>query len=39
MEIVGVVGNAVGAQAVLTVGNRTAVDRATVTKHLTALLR
>jgi cytidyltransferase-like protein len=39
MEVVGVIGNAVGAQAVMIVGNRTAVDRATVTKHLTALLR
>lgn len=39
MEIVGVIGNAVGAQAVMTVGNRTPVDRATVTKHLTSLLR
>jgi len=38
-EILGVIGNAVGAQAVMTVGNRSAVDRAAVMKHLTALLR
>ncbi len=39
IEVAGVIGNAVGAQAVMTVGNREAIDRVKLSKHLTALLR
>ena len=39
MEVVGVIGNAVGAEAVMTVGNRKAIDRITLGKHLMSLLK
>lgn len=38
-EVVGFVGNAAGAQAVADLGNRSPVERASLTKHLTALLK
>ena len=39
IEVAGVIGNAVGAEAVMTVGNRTAIDRATLCKHITSLMK
>lgn len=39
MELTGVIGNAVGAEAVMTVGNRKAIDHVLLCKHLTSLLR
>ena len=39
MEIAGVIGNAVGAEAVMMVGNRRAIDRATLSRHITSLLK
>jgi sugar/nucleoside kinase (ribokinase family) len=39
MDVVSFVGNAVGAQAVATVGNRNAVDRATLLRHIESLLK
>lgn len=38
-EVVGFVGNVVGAQAVATVGNRTAIERAPLFKHIESLLK
>ena len=39
MEVVGFIGNAVGAQAVATVGNRTSVDHVSLVKHVSSLLK
>jgi rfaE bifunctional protein kinase chain/domain/rfaE bifunctional protein nucleotidyltransferase chain/domain len=39
MDVVGFVGNAVGAQAVATVGNRSAVDRNVLLHHIESLLK
>jgi cytidyltransferase-like protein len=39
MDVVGFVGNAVAAQAVATVGNRSAVDRAVLMQHIESLLK
>ena len=39
MEIVGFIGNVVGAEAVATVGNRTPIERASLFKHITSLLK
>ncbi len=39
MEIVGFIGNVVGAQAVATVGHRKSVERAALYKHIESLLR
>lgn len=39
LEVVGLVGNAAGAQAVATVGNRDFVDRAALLKHAESLLK
>ncbi len=39
MDVVGFVGNAVGAQAVATVGNRNAVDRTVLLRHIESLLK
>lgn len=39
IEIAGVIGNAAGAEAVLTVGNRKPIDRVSLCKHLTSLLK
>lgn len=39
MEVVGFIGNAVGAQAVATVGHRTAVERVPLFKHIESLLK
>ena len=39
MEVVGFVGNAVGAQAVATVGNRKPIERVPLFKHIEALLK
>lgn len=39
MDILGLVGNAVGAQAVATVGNRTAVDPNVLVRHIESLLK
>jgi rfaE bifunctional protein nucleotidyltransferase chain/domain len=39
LEVSGLVGNAAGAQAVATVGNRDFVDRAALIKHVEALLK
>jgi sugar/nucleoside kinase (ribokinase family) len=38
-EVVGFVGNAVGAQAVATVGNRSAVERVPLLKQIDSLLK
>jgi sugar/nucleoside kinase (ribokinase family) len=38
-EIIGFIGNAAGAQAVVTVGNRSAVERVPLVKHITSLLK
>lgn len=39
IEVVGFIGNAVGAQAVATVGHRTSVQKAPLYKHIEALLK
>jgi rfaE bifunctional protein nucleotidyltransferase chain/domain len=39
MEIVGFIGNAVGAQAVATVGNRNSIERVSLIKHIESLLK
>lgn len=39
MEVIGFIGNAVGAQAVVTVGHRTAVERVPLMKHIESLLK
>ena len=39
MEIVGFIGNAVGAEAVAIVGNRTSIQRASLLKHIETLLK
>jgi rfaE bifunctional protein nucleotidyltransferase chain/domain len=39
MEVLGFIGNAVGAQAVGTVGHRTSVERIPLVKHITSLLK
>ena len=39
IEAVGMIGNAVGAEAVMTVCNREAIDRVTLCKHITSLLK
>lgn len=39
MEVVGFIGNAVGAQAVATVGNRNAIERVALLKHIETLLK
>lgn len=39
MEVVGFIGNVVGAQAVATVGNRTAIQRMPVVRHIESLLK
>ena len=39
MEIVGFIGNVVGAEAVATVGNRTPIERASLFKHIESLLK
>jgi rfaE bifunctional protein nucleotidyltransferase chain/domain len=39
MEIIGFIGNAVGAQAVVTVGHRSSVERVPLVKHITSLLK
>lgn len=39
IEIVGLIGNAVGAQTVATVGNRTAIERVALSKHIESLLK
>jgi sugar/nucleoside kinase (ribokinase family) len=39
MDVVGFIGNAVGAQAVATVGNRNAVDRGVLLRHIESLLK
>jgi sugar/nucleoside kinase (ribokinase family) len=39
MPVVGLVGNAVGAQAVGIVGNRSAIDRVLLERHLQHLLK
>ena len=39
MEMVGLIGNAVGAQAVATVGNRESIDRVSLLKYLESLLK
>ncbi len=39
MEIVGFIGNVVGAEAVATVGNRTPIERASLFKHIASLLK
>ena len=39
MEIAGLIGNAVGAHAVATLGHRNSVDRASLYKHLESLLK
>lgn len=39
MEVVGFLGNVVGAQAVATVGNRTPVERVPLIKHIQSLLK
>lgn len=39
MEMVGLIGNAVGAQAVATVGNREAIERVPLLKYLESLLK
>lgn len=39
MEVVGIIGNAVGAQAVATVGNRNPIEKVPLFKHIESLLR
>ena len=39
MEVVGFIGNAVGAQAVATVGNKRAIERVPLYKHIESLLK
>jgi sugar/nucleoside kinase (ribokinase family) len=39
LETVGFIGNAVGAQAVATVGHRSSIERASLYKHIEALLK
>lgn len=39
MEIVGFIGNVVGAEAVVTVGNRTPIERSSLFKHIVSLLK
>jgi bifunctional ADP-heptose synthase (sugar kinase/adenylyltransferase) len=39
MEIVGLIANAVGSQAIATVGNRTATQQATLFKHIESLVK
>lgn len=39
MEVVGFIGNAVGAQAVAIVGHRTSIERASLFKHIESLLK
>jgi bifunctional ADP-heptose synthase (sugar kinase/adenylyltransferase) len=39
MELAGVIGNAVGAEAVMTVGNRKPIDKVSLCKHITSLLK
>jgi bifunctional ADP-heptose synthase (sugar kinase/adenylyltransferase) len=39
MEIVGFIGNVVGAEAVATVGNRTPIERSSLLKHVASLLK
>ena len=39
LEVIGFIGNAVGAQAVATVGHRESINRATLSKFITSLLK
>ena len=39
MEVIGLIGNAVGIEAVGIVGNKTFIERAPLVKHLEALLK
>jgi hypothetical protein len=39
MEVVGFIGNVVGAQAVATVGNRNPIERVGLTRHIEHLLK
>ncbi|MBI4283912.1 MAG: adenylyltransferase/cytidyltransferase family protein [Chloroflexi bacterium] len=39
MAITGFIGNVVGAEAVATVGNRTSIERASLSKHIVSLLK
>jgi len=39
MEIVGFIGNVIGAEAVATVGHRTSIERASLFKHIESLLK
>jgi rfaE bifunctional protein kinase chain/domain/rfaE bifunctional protein nucleotidyltransferase chain/domain len=39
IEVVGFIGNVVGAEAVMTVGNKTPIDRVSLLKHIVSLLK
>ena len=39
MEVIGFIGNAVGAQAVATIGNRESIERVSLFKHIESLLK
>ena len=39
VEIAGFIGNVVGAEAVMTIGNKTPIERASLFKHIVSLLK